>query len=219
MRRAATHVALAMHVPIARAVALAVASCMLASCNGDADRAEKNRQQLAADEEACKGELAEHDQWSTTTLSERCQRIANMHDQQRQLAKAEEARKAQQAIDHANDLLDQQAGATCDAKARARREKWLHTGVRDGDRTTSPSDEGLQLDGRCSQKLVERAPDCSDSAIWNVNHDSPWIPEAAHVGFTRLVCKELDRVTKEEGVVFRRQVEKPIDWLLASTKR
>jgi hypothetical protein len=180
----------------------------LASCESDADHAEKNRQQFIADEAACKDEIAHHDSWSntslsTTSLSERCQRVANVYAERRKRDDAVAARKQ-------SDDMDRSASANCDPKARDKRDRWIDTKVTEDDWTSSPRDEGFRIDGQCGQKLTVQALDCSDSSIATVFHDMPWIREAARLGFTRFVCNEVDHLSKDGGAVFKRVVEKPI---------
>ena len=181
----------------------------LASCESDADRAEKNRQRLIADEAACKDEIA-HYEPSAISLSERCQRIANLYAERRKRDEAAAAEKQNAAYQNESDDLDSSAGAKCDSKARHKRERWMDTKVTDSGWTSSPSDEGFRIEGQCGQKLTARSPDCSDSMIARVYHDMPWIREAERLGFTRFVCKEVDHLLQNGNVVFKRLVEKPI---------
>jgi len=70
---------------------LLIALVVIAGCESDADRAEKNRQRGLADEAACKDELAGYDQWSSKKLSPTCQRIYDRREQERKAREADRA--------------------------------------------------------------------------------------------------------------------------------
>lgn len=173
---------------------------LVASCESDADRAEKNHQQLIADETACSDELAHQDPWSTMRLSARCQRVANIHSAKRKHDDAVAEQKAQQRIVAEDDERDHAAGAKCDAKARDKRDRWFTSRVTEGKHTSSPQDEGYRIDGRCDQKITHNALDCSHAGIVSVFLDDPWTQEAAHLGFTRFVCNEVDHLSKAKAL-------------------
>jgi hypothetical protein len=187
-----------------------VASIIVTRCGPD--EAEKNRRQWLEDEAACKDELADR---SGHTLSERCARIAEAQEAR---ARAEQEQRQSQLdtklaadAERENVELNRAAGEHCDPKAKTRRERWLTTNVTEDGLTSSPQDEGLRVDGMCSQKLVTRSLDCSDDSIVRVDGGSPWFKEAKKIGFTRIVCREVDRMSKESGVTFKREVERPIE--------
>jgi hypothetical protein len=173
---------------------------LLASCESEEER---SRQQFIADKAACKDELAHHDSWSSTPLSERCQPIANLYAERKK-------RQAESDAQKQSDDLERSIEAKCDEKGRDKRYGWLTTKVTDDGWTSAPRDEGFRIDGTCGQKLSVQAPDCSDYAIATVYRGTPWIREAVRLGFTRFVCSEVDHLSENGSAIFKRVVEKPI---------
>ncbi|MFT3693779.1 MAG: hypothetical protein QM831_11600 [Kofleriaceae bacterium] len=126
-----------------------------------------------------------------------CQRIANIHADDRKWTVDVAAQKNSQDEARANAKLDDEASAKCDLKARAKREKWLVT-------------------AGCKQKVTSGGLDCSDQMIHNVDGDSPWVAEAKAQGFTRFVCREVASLEQNGSVTYRREVERSIDWVITT---